>query len=109
MAPGRVQDALCQIIGTDHDGGPGLQVEEDGNVKVVGHRQDPQHSVFGGQPQPIVGGCDAFDHGTVSEQHALGRACRARGEPHECCILEPRRQRPRGTVQRRKAQTKAAG
>jgi len=49
VSRGGVQNALSQVIGADHDGGPGLEVKEDGNIEVISHRQNPEHGVFASQ------------------------------------------------------------
>ena len=69
---GRVQNALGQIIGVDHDRGADFEIKDDGHVKVIGHRQHPENFVFARQTQPGIGGARAFQHVSMRQHHALG-------------------------------------
>ncbi len=81
VPPGGVQNAFRQVIGADHNRAADFEVEEDGGEEVIGHRKNPEHSVLLGQAQSLVGGMRAFQNFLMGQNHALGCAGGARGEP----------------------------
>ena len=107
MLPGCVQDASSEVIGANHNGAADLEVEEDGGEEVIGHRENPEHSVLVGQAQSLVGGARSFQDSLMGQNHAFSRAGRARSKPQKGSAGDPGRQRDLSHGHPRKTQRNA--
>ena len=85
-APAQVhlfQERTGQHMTRQHNGRTTAQVQNDGDEKMMRHRQRPHHGVFRSDAQGLVGRVDTVADGLMREHHPLAGTGRAGGEADE--------------------------